>query len=255
MNALDRLSEGRARFARVLKALLNRNRLTHATLKELHDWAEPQQRTWLSTSQMSGIRTSRLKAPGPRAFDSMGQINLRLAQLAGVDAPQTRRLDPLPSVLPASLAHLRGEAWFAPRPDSGLPMTAGDLFEVWIGRLDPEIEESGYSDRQARAICERVGLLAQAWLADRSLLPTQGRPEIEARYPVDSKIRRERLWTALMGGTALKGEQLLEEEEALRELVGKLSPRGEALSPEEWSRWAQTGTIRADATQERTARA
>lgn len=246
MNALDRLSKGRAAFARVLKALLIRNRLTHASLKEFHDWAEPEQRTWLSTSQISGLRTSKLSAPGPRAFDSVGRVNLRLAQIAGYDCPSVRALEPLPPGLPPNVKHLAEEAWFARRPDNGLPMTAGDLFEVWIGRLDPELEDSGYSDRQARAICERIGLLAQSWLADRSLLPTQGRPEIEARYPVESRARRDRLWTALMGGASLKGDQLLEEEEALRELVGRLSGGEEPLSVDEWSRWTQTGLMGRD---------
>lgn len=237
MNALDRLTEGRARFARLLKALLARNRLSHAGLKAFHDWAEPDQRTWLSTSQISGLRTSKLRAPGPRAFDSLGQINLRLAQLLRVDAPAVRTLTPLPPGLPSDLKHLADSAWFAPRPDTGLPMDAGDLFLVWLGRLDPQVEDRGYSDREARAVCERLALLVQAWLADRSLLPSNGRTQIEEFYAPTASSAKERIWTALMGGAALGGEELAEVEDSVRSLLGRLSTGARELSPYEWDRW------------------
>jgi hypothetical protein len=243
MKALERLEEGRARLARVLKTLLSKNALSHAALKTFHDWAEPDQRTWISPSQMSGLRTSRLKAPGPRAFDSLGQINLRLAQIAGVDCPDVRRLSDLPPVLPPEVKRLRESAWCARRPDNGLPMNAGDLFLVWLGRLDPELDEVGYSDREARAVCERLALVAQAWLHDQDLLPSQGRREIEERCPPNSQARRDRLWNALMGGSALTGVELAEEEEAVRALVGRLSPKSEPLTSNEFERWIAGGAL------------
>ena len=230
-------------MSKVLKALLQRNKLSHATLKVFHDWAEPGQRTWISTSQMSGLRTGKLKAPGPRAFDSLGQINLRLAQLAGVDSPQVRLLSDLPIGLPNEVKHLRESAWCARRPDDGSPMDAGDLFLVWLGRLDPEIQEIGYSDREARAICERIALVAQAWLAERSLLPSQGRSQIEDLSPIESRVDKEKLWSALMGGPALTGDELATLESSVRALVGRLSPSGEPLTERDWDRWVSGGPL------------
>lgn len=239
--AVDRLETGRALFARLLKTLLNRNAFTHADLKAFHDWACPGARTWLSTSQISGLRTQKLKAPGPRAFDALGQINLRLAELAGSTSPDARDLQPL-GPLPSSLKRVESTAWFASHPRSRLPLTAGDLFMVWLGRLDPELEDDSYSDRQARAICERLAIHVQGWMLQQGLLPINAREQIESIYPVASQSRRDRLWSMLMAGSPLNGEQLLAERDDLMQLLGALSC-GRPITVQEWDRWIATGSL------------
>lgn len=243
LTPVERLGSGRAALARALKRLLTRNSLSHADLKSFLDWAEPDQRTWLSTSQISGLRTQKLIAAGPRVFDSFGQVNLRLAQLAGHQSPRVRALSPLPpGGLPASVKHLRDAAWFLSNPATGQAMAQGDLFEVWLGRLDPDIADEGYSDREARAICERVALLAQGWLAQNGMLPSQGRPALEKWYKGSSKARRDRLWTTLMGGTALKGEDLVSQQDDLMALIGGIA-HGQPLTLQQWDRWLSTGVL------------
>jgi hypothetical protein len=244
VNPLDRVAAGRANFARLLKTLLSKNNLTHSGLKQFHDWALPDQRAWLSTSQLSGVRTQKLQALGPRCFDSLGMVNMVLADMAGVDWARRSEVPKLPKVLPSDLKHLSESAWFVQHPHTHMPMSVGDLFEVWVGRLDPGLQEAGYSDRQARAICERVALTAQAWLMEQGKLPSQAREEIENICDLPSKSRRERLWASLMGVAPLKGDQLAEDAEHLRKLMGVLQGADQALSESEWDRWVAGSVVR-----------
>lgn len=242
MSSTDRLDSGKEALSRCIKALLLRNTLTHSELKAFHNLVSPDCTTWLSTSQISGIRTGTYKAPGPRVLDSLGQINLRLAQLAGHQSPEVRELGPCPP-LGDSLARLKESPWFLTHPSSGLPMTAGDLFMVWVGRIKPDLPTVSYSDRQARSICERLALEAQGGLMERGILPSKARPAIEAEYAAEfSQRQRDAVWATLMGATSLTGEQLIDLRPALSAAFGSLRV-GRPLSDAEFDRWAQSGSL------------
>jgi hypothetical protein len=160
-----------------------------------------------------------------------------LAHLAGIKWHRTSELSEIPSVLPAELSRLRGCAWSARHPETGLPMSIGDLYEVWVGRLDPCLAEETYSDREARHLCERLGLAVQAWLMEQGLVPAAGRTKVEGLLEAAPRSHRDQIWAALMGVSALSGEQLVEDKEALLRLMGAVYGLDRPLSNLEWSRW------------------
>ena len=222
-NGVARLEQGRRVFSRGIKALLVRNDLSHSELKLLSHWANPTTPSWLSTSQISYLRTGRLRSIGPRTLDAMGQLNLHLAALAGNDSPDVVKLQPL-QPLPNSLKDRLASPFFLRHPDTGLAMNAGDMALVWLGRLRPaELSDASVSRREAQRISEGLSLWLQQWCADNGLLLNQGMPQILADYPSSERSRLERLKAVAAGLTVFEPEQLNEEAEALRVLLERLN--------------------------------
>jgi hypothetical protein len=224
-NGVARLERGRRVFSKAIKTLLVRNDLSHAELKTLSAWANPGASSWLSTSQISYLRTNRMKSIGPRTIDALGQLNLHLAHLAGDDSPDVTALPkppPLPTVFAGRLEH----PWFLRAETTGLAMNAGDLYQVWLGRMAPlELSEGGISQREARQISERLAVFVQQWCANSGLLMVQGMPKLMASYPVTQKARQDRLRMVLAGLDVYTAEELQDEQEALAQLLAVLANR------------------------------
>jgi len=222
-SGVARHESGRLVFSMAIKTLLTRNDLSHAELKQLAEWANPGAGSWLSTSQISYLRTNRMRAIGPRTIDALGQLNLHLALLAGDDSPDVRALSkpgPLPAVFAGRLEHafyLRSEA-------TGLPMNAGDLLQMWIGRLKPEeLTHGGMSQREARQISERLAVFVQRWCADHGMLLVQGMTKVMDAYPVSQRIRQDRLRLVLAGLDTFTAEELQDEQDALSQMLAALA--------------------------------
>jgi hypothetical protein len=222
-DGLARLDNGRQVFAKAMKTLLLRNDLSHAELKVLSEWANPSTPGWLSTSQISYLRTGRLKAIGPRTIDALGQLNLHLAKLAGDDSPDVREL-PKPPPLPNSLKGRLERPFFLRHPETGLALNAGDLSMIWLGRLDPkDLADDGVSSREARRISEALSIWLQKWCMREGVLLTQGMPQILDAYGVKEKARKDALRSVATGMRVFEPEELLSEREALARMLQTLN--------------------------------
>jgi hypothetical protein len=232
---LVREASGKQQLGLALRMLLTRNGLSHGKLKAFYEWGSPGQGSWLATSQISYVRTGAgTKGVGSRVLDALGQANLHLALLAGDDSPEVVAL-PNPGLLPDEFELLRGRAWFLRHPLTGLAMNAGDLFMVLMGRLIPaELDRfAGFSERECRKLSEALALLGQQWCAERGLLLLQGFPQLIKMYPVESKIRQDRLRLILAGVEVFAPEQFTDELQALGILVGAILGKDNALTPAE----------------------
>ena len=242
-----RFVQGRKRLAGVVRLLLDDNQLSHADMVELYRWAAPDTGTWLSTSQLSTLRNAKLPKPGPQLFDVLGEVNLRLAQLAGDDSPAVRKLSDA-GPLPTNLRRLRDEPpFFLKNPETGLAMDAGDLFRLFIGRLEFDDDRLGMdalvkSDEIARRLSEDLAMWAQRWMLGQGLLLTEAKGKILNAYEVADPKRQQRLWSVLLKERAFTGQELTEELDGLRFLVGRLE-RGSALSHREFDNWCRTGQV------------
>lgn len=240
-----RFVRGRDMLALVVKLLLQENNLSHTDLQDLFRWACPDTPTWLSRSQISTLRNSKLPKPGAQIFLGLAAINLRLAQLAGDDSPMVQALTPL-GPLPLSLARLKEEKekpYFVVNPQTGMPCDEGDLFRLYCGSLEIEEEQwnrmrSKYSDSDAARISTQLALWAQRWMVRQGLIPLEGRSKILDAYPNKQSKRREKLWEVILGQSKWTGDELREEADGLRFLIGTIE-RGSAFSLREFDRWCR----------------
>lgn len=220
-HGLDRLAKGVQALSKSVRMLLLRNDLTHEELVRLSQWCNPWGMTWLSTSQISYLRTGAITKAGPRTLDALGQINLRLAQAAGNTSPRVRQLydfGPIPSSL-----GLPAEPFYLSHPSSQDPLDAGDLYMVMLGRLDPHgLDDGAISDMEARRLSGNLARIIQSWARDQRLTIAQAMDRLLECYPVKEQARRNRLRMVAVGFEEYTGEALGEELQALGELLGTL---------------------------------
>jgi len=218
-HGLDRLARGVQAMSKGVRMILYRNNLTHEQLVKLSQWANPWGLTWLSTSQISYLRTGTLLKAGPRTIDALGQVNLRLAQAAGVSSPE---VDDLPSFgpIPAGLV-LPPEPFFLRHPQTRHPLDAGGLYLVWLGRITPEgLDDGAISDMEARRLSGNISRIIQGWARDRRLTISQAMDKLMEVYPTTEETRRQRLRMVAVGFEVFTGQALVEELPALGEVLG-----------------------------------
>jgi hypothetical protein len=223
---LDRLASGIVMFSRSVRMLLARNNLTHEQLVKLSQWCNPWGLTWLSTSQISYLRTGMLKKAGPQTIDAFGQINLRLAEAAKASSTA---VDELPDFgpIPSAALGLPEEPFYLRHPNSHEPLDAGGLYLVWLGRLQPEgMEEGGISDQEARRLSANLSRIVQAWARDRKLTIGQAMEQALTAYGVPEESRRQRLRSVVVGFEVYDGPSLDKELQALGAMLGALDGIG-----------------------------
>lgn len=192
--------------------LLLRNGLSHAELKMLAEWASPDSPSWLSTSQISYLRTGVLKSIGPKTVDALGQLNLALAHVAGNDSERCSPCASLPK-LPSRFKAVLEHPFYIRDPETKLPMHQGDLYRVWIGRLTPdESALKTLSEEEAITLSKKICTKLQRWCSEQGLLLTDGLPQIIRAYPHRDNKKRVELFSHVAAGVAYYTPEQIEEE-------------------------------------------
>ena len=231
--------KGREQLAFVIRSLLVENRLSHNQVQDLYRWSAPAAASWFSSSQVSGLRNAKLPKPGAQLFMAIAEINLRLAQLAGDDSPAVKELDDC-GPLPTNLKKLRDiKPFYVINPDTGLPLDVGDLFRLYCGKLviDQDLPlPSIYTAQETKELSGQLAVWAQRWMVKRGLIPLLARTKIMECYPVKEKEQQERIWSVILSQEELKPDEVIEEADSLRFLIGCIE-RGTALTVREFDRW------------------
>lgn len=177
-------------------------------------------------------------------FWALGQVNLRLAQLAGSEAPAVQALEPL-GPLPSSLKRLADEKpFYMSNPETGLPVDLGDLCKLFCSELkisDSAWEElpAMFDDQEAARVSRRMAIWAQHWMVKQGLIPVEAQEGMIEAYGVVTDFKRqEKLWQVILGLSRWSGPELGEERDALRFFIGELED-GKALSIRQFDRWAK----------------
>ena len=232
-------TQGREQLAFVVRLLLVENRLSHVQMQDLYRWSAPATASWFASSQVSALRNAHLPKPGAQLFVAIAEINLRLAQLAGDDSPAVKALDAC-GPLPTNLKKLRDtKPFYVTNPDTGLPMDVGDLFLLYCGKLVIEQDLhslSFYTAQEAKELSGQIAVWAQRWMVKQGLIPLLGRAKIMECYPAKEKERQERIWDVVLSQQEFTADEVLEEADSLRFLVGCID-RGSALTVREFDRW------------------
>jgi hypothetical protein len=213
----QRLANGITTFSQALKMLLGRNNLTHEELVALSRWANPWGQTWLSTSQISYLRTGVLKKAGPQTLDALGQVNLRLAEAAGCQVDGLPDFGSMPS-------EVRPEyPWYLRQPNTHEPLDTGGLYLIWIGRLRPDgLDEGHISDMEARRLSGNLERIVQGWARDQRLTLNEALDVATAAHGATDKRRQQKLKAVICGFEVYSGDEFTEELPAFGAMLGAM---------------------------------
>lgn len=222
---IDRLNAGVQTTSKAIRMILSRNNMTHEEFVQFSKWCNPWGETWLSTSQVSYLRTATLKKAGPQTLDAFAQCNLRLAEAAGDRSPIIQGLPdfgPLPPRL-----KLPPEPFYLRHPESREPLEVGGLYCMYVGRLVPEGLEDGHiSDMEARRLSANISSIVQVWARNRKLTFSEAVNKATEAYDVDEKRRNNRLKAVIAGLEVFSGEDLVQELDDIGKMLGVLDGDG-----------------------------
>lgn len=227
----DRLEAGVTTMRRCVSMLLARNGFTHEKFVEFSKWCNPWGQGWLSTSQVSYLRTGKLDKAGPKTLDALGQINLRLAEAAGDKSPIVQELPDFSDTrIPVKLPE---QPFFLRHPISFEPLDTGGLYLIWIGRLRPEgLDQDHISDMEARKLSTHISQIVQAWARDHQLMLSEAIDVAINFYSVTDKKRQQKPKEVIFGFSSYTGEELVEELMNLGQMLGALDGDG-PIKPED----------------------
>lgn len=185
-----------------------------------NDWSHPQLvalckkctggKAFLHSSQIAGLRSARLKSPGPRSFVALEYL------MRAIDAYQKGSGFGEERALFGELSHLVDNAEIL-RDDDGNPATTGYLLELFIGLREVPIDLSTltYSEKQAEQISDKAGRLIRKLMAVDDLDPIADAGVVASRYSGTSEQRMK--FAAIIKGAVVW--QPNEIEEALGKLA------------------------------------
>lgn len=186
-------------FTRAFRMFMGRNQLSNQNLEDLANWAFPEQRSWLGSGQISMLRNGQYLRPGPKIFDSLAQLNAALAWLAGCDCGAALQAGELKLRRPPIAPWEPDEPFWLAHPETGCPLTAGDLFMVWIGRLALDSIPVLPTADGAAALSRWLSRHCQQWCVDRGRLLSDGLPALLDCYPSRDAERIARLKAVIAG--------------------------------------------------------
>ncbi len=190
----EKLSEGRRAMAHLIHVWHERNSWSHRVLPLLSEILNLGR---VHNSQISNLRNGKLSSPSPEVFLALAQVNTILDQ--GIESIR----DQLETNHPELWKSLQDSA-FPLKNDLGCPISAGELFEIFVG-LKPlpssfdwyieDQEASALSDALSDHFCKN-----RPWRSCKLII-------MEA-YSVSKSLRRERFAEVIAGLKDYTAEEL-----------------------------------------------
>mgnify|MGYP007063704449 CR=1 FL=1 len=190
----DQLSDGRKAMAHLIHIWHERNGWSHRVLPALVECLDLGR---VHNSQISNLRNGKLASPGPEVFLALAQANAVLSR--GLEPIK----DHLAKVHPELLKVL-SEGAFPLQGDEGQPISAGELFEIFVGLAPLPSSfnwfiEEGEAESLSAALADHL-CGGKSWRVCRERL-------MEA-YPVKKTQRRERFAEVMAGLRDFSAEEL-----------------------------------------------
>lgn len=210
---LTRFQDGNRTFSLLFTRWMDTNGWSHPTMVALAKGCL-EGRSWLHSSQISGLRHCTLHSPGPRTFVAIERLNFFLHRYA------TEKL-----LLPGSSS---SNLYTQPFPitENGQPPELGWWVEVFCGlRIPKDIDlyKVSFSDDQAIRISENWGYLIRRLIAQSGIdLITELEKVVRNHYPTKDTKRVGKLVSVIHNQDAWNAEELLNEMPALSQLTAAM---------------------------------
>lgn len=229
-----RLDFGVQMVQRCILSLLKRNNLRHEGLNKFCRWANPWAEQWMSTSQISNLRTGKILKPGPQMWFALGEANLRIAQVAGDKSSAVLALPDF-GPMPISIRKLLpDEPWFLRHPVTREPLTRTGLCGVFLGEIIPD----GFGDDQvtqddATALSGAMYAMFDDWVKRKKLRYGQALREALAAYGDQSESGLQKIREVLEGEDVFTAEEITDELQACSGMVALFLGSDEPLSADD----------------------
>lgn len=226
-----RLDLGVQMIQKCMLALLKRNDLKHEGLAKFCRWANPWSEQWMSTSQISNLRTGKLLKPGPQTWFALGETNLRIAQIAGDRSPSVLALPDFGPV-PLSIRRLLPDnPWFLRHPVTKEPLTRTGLSGVFLGEIIPDgFGDDEISQEDASALSIAILAMFDNWVKRRDLKYGPALRQALAAYGDQDQGSLQRIREVLEGEYVFTPEEVTKELQACSGMVALFLGSDELLS-------------------------
>jgi hypothetical protein len=190
------MDQGKINFSRWFTRVMDANAWSHPTLVALCKRTTGEQ-AFLHSSQIAGLRSARLKSPGPRSFAALEYL------WKGIDDYQ--RNGSVNGVTFGNLSPFVERAEIMRDPE-GTPATLGYMVEVFTG-LQPvpiDLTTTNFTENQARIISDNAGRLVRRMMAQAHWDLIDDIHRITSKFSKDEETRSvmreiivgQAVWTA-----------------------------------------------------------
>lgn len=175
------MDQGKINFSRWFTRVMDSNGWSHPTLVALCKSTTGDQ-AFLHSSQIAGLRSARLKSPGPRSFAALEYL------WRAIDDYQ--RNGSANGVTFGSLATFVEKAEIMRDPD-GQPASLGYMVEVFTGLLPVPIDLNTveFTENQARIISDNAGRLVRRMMAQANWDLIDDIQKITDKFSTDRETR------------------------------------------------------------------
>ncbi len=190
----DKLSKGRRAMAHLIHVWHERNAWSHKILPLLSDILDLGR---VHNSQISNLRNGKLSSPGPEVFLALAQVNMILDH--GIESIRDQLEEKYPE-----LWKVLKDSSYPLKNDSGNPLTAGELFEIFSGLKPlPSSFDWFIEDEEASQLSEALSdffCRSRPWRHCKN--------DIMNAYSVSKISRRERFAEVIAGLKDYTAEEL-----------------------------------------------
>ena len=190
----DKLSKGRRAMAHLIHVWHERNAWSHKILPLLSDILDLGR---VHNSQISNLRNGKLSSPGPEVFLALAQVNMILDH--GIESIRDQLEEEYPE-----LWKVLKDSSYPLKNDSGNPLTAGELFEIFSGLKPlPSSFDWFIEDEEASQLSEALSdffCRSRPWRHCKN--------DIMNAYSVSKISRRERFAEVIAGLKDYTAEEL-----------------------------------------------
>jgi len=182
MELEEHLDQGAISFSRWFCRVMDSNGWSHPTLVGLCKYVTGD-KAFLHSSQIAGLRSARLKSPGPRSFVALEYL------WRAIDDFQNSRSS---GITFGNLAPLVERAEIM-RDSEGGPATLGYMIEVFTG-LQPvpiDLNVVDFNENQANIISDNAGRIIRRMMVQNKWDLIDDLHRVADRYSTDPEIRAE----------------------------------------------------------------
>lgn len=212
-----RFSEGVQTFSRLFSRWMDLNGWSHPLITSLARSCLGGA-SWLHSSQISGLRASKLTSPGPRVFIGIERLNYYLYRY------QTEK-----KLLPGtSSSNFYSEPFIV--TENGQPPSLGWWIEVFCGYRIPadiDLRQPAFSEQQAESLSRAWGRFVRKVLAmnDYDLI-TDLEKAVREHYPACEASRTTKLLEVIRNATVWTPAELAHELPSLAQMSESLGETG-----------------------------
>lgn len=214
----ERRERGRAHFTALLSHLLTD--VSHPEMAALADWAL-NETGCLHTSQLSHLRNAKMRMLGVKSLDALGAINSCAHEFQQDRSGKFRKMGTAQTT--ARIEEVLARYKPAIHPETGEPLSAGDLMMVYLGYLQIDLPGlDGADEKRWSEAAQNLGAWVEDLMAERGIRMRDGVAQIKQVW-TGTDSQRDHFCFAVSGMADFKPEELADSWPHITKAVSSLA--------------------------------